>query len=460
MDHLPLFARLHGQPCLVVGGGNVAARKARALLRAGGKVALRAPRFTAAVRSLATEPGVELKPGHFVAGDVVGFTLVIAATDDDEVNRSVAQAARAQHKLCNVVDDGDASSFIMPAIVDRSPLLIAIASGGHAPVLARRIKTVLERQLPARLGDIARLLGRFRGAARERFPDLKRRRYFWERLLDSNALAAVANGTGGDDDGDAIVAKALENPEAAPEGIAYLVGAGPGDPELLTLKAQRLLADADVVLYDRLVNPALLDHARRDAEFVDVGKRAAGPTTPQTAINALLVKHVSAGKRVVRLKGGDPFIFGRGGEELRALEDAGLPVKVVPGITAAQGCAAAVGLPLTERGVATAVTLATAHGAADAAPELDWDALCAPQQTVVFYMGVGTLPAIRRNLLQRLPATTAIVIVERGTTPEQRVHRTDLAGLDALIRKKTVAAPALVFVSTATGSPAGKANVA
>jgi uroporphyrin-III C-methyltransferase/precorrin-2 dehydrogenase/sirohydrochlorin ferrochelatase len=457
MDYLPLFARLDDQPCLVVGGGGVAARKAHALLRAGGRVTLRAAVFGDAVRTMARDPRVELRVGRFVPDEVAAFTLVVAATDEAEVNRQVARAAQTFHTLCNVVDDGDASSFIMPAIVDRSPLVVAISSGGHSPVLVRRLKTKLERLLPARLGDVARLLGRFRDAAKQRFPDLKQRRHFWEQLLDSDQLAPVANGTV---EGDDIVVDALTLPQAPPKGIGYLVGAGPGDPELLTLKAQRLLADADIVLYDRLIDPALLDHARRDAEFIDVGKTPNGHSTSQTQINQLLVKHVTAGRRVVRLKGGDPFIFGRGGEELEALEDAGLAVQVVPGITAAQGCAASIGLPLTRRGAAQAVTLVTAHGADNEVAQLDWDALCAQGQTLVFYMGVGRLPSIRLNLLRRLPAITPVAIVERGTTPEERVHRTDLASMDTLIENKSVNAPALIFVGTTPGLSAVKANVA
>lgn len=460
MDYMPLFARLDGQPCLIVGGGSVAARKARALQRAGGKVLLRAKKFNAEVHAMAEQGLVELNLGPFVARDADGFVLIIAATNDKQVNAEVAAAARQRHTLCNVVDDGDASTCIMPAIVDRSPVQIAISTGGQSPVLARRLKARLETLLPARLGELANLLGQFRDAARKRFPEIQTRRRFWQDLLDSAGAKAVADGSVKGKQAEQLVANALQQTRADAAGIAYLVGAGPGNPELLTVKAQRLLADADVVLFDRLVDPAILDRARRDAVFIDVGKTAGGQQTPQSRINELLITHVQAGSRVVRLKGGDPFIFGRGGEELTALRDAGLHAEVVPGITAAQGCAAAIGLPLTLRGGAQGVTLVTAHGADDCVPELDWDALCANGHTLVFYMGVARLTDIRRNLLTRLSPTTPVHIVEAGTTIREKVHHTVLAKLDRKIGDNTINAPAVVFVGTNDGPSAVQSNVA
>jgi uroporphyrin-III C-methyltransferase/precorrin-2 dehydrogenase/sirohydrochlorin ferrochelatase len=461
MDYMPLFARLDSQPCLVVGGGSVAARKARALHRAGGRVTLRAKNFGPEVHTMAEQGLVELNLGAFVAADADDFILIIAATSDKQVNAAVAAAAHQRRTLCNVVDDGDASTCIMPAIIDRSPVQIAISTGGQSPVLARRLKARLETLLPARLGALASLLGKFRDEARKRFPEIRTRRRFWQDLLDTDAAAAIADGAVRGAEAEQLVAKAMgKTTPASKAGKAFLVGAGPGNPDLLTVKAQRLLADADVVLFDRLVDPVILDRARRDAEFIDVGKAPGGTLTPQSRINELLITHVQAGARVVRLKGGDPFIFGRGGEELAALRAAGLSVEVVPGITAAQGCAAGIGLPLTLRGGAQGVTLVTAHGADGDVPKLDWDALCANGHTLVFYMGVARLADIRRNLLARLPPTTPVHIVEEGTTVREKVHHTVLAKLDRKIGDNTINAPAVVFVGTYNGPSAVQSNVA
>lgn len=448
MDYLPVFARLTGQPCLVIGGGAVAARKASLLYQAAAKVTVRAPVFCDRILRLAQAGDVQLEYGQFSSTDNDDYLLVIAATDAAAINHRVAAWANRHRILCNVVDDADASSFIMPAVVDRSPVQIAISTGGHSPVLARRLKAQLERLLPARLGDVAQLLGKFRSAAKKRFANIGERRRFWEHLLDADVLTAAVDRDATGSEAAVIIGDALAAAVQPRAGIGYLIGAGPGDPDLMTVRAQRLLADVDVVLYDRLVGRAVLDRARRDADFVDVGKAPGGKAMAQHRINELLVSHVAAGKRVARLKGGDPFIFGRGGEELAALRDAGLAVQVVPGISAAQGCAASIGLPLTQRGVHQALTLVTAHSAEGESPRINWDALCASDQMLVFYMGVARLRDIRRNLLLRLAPTTPVTVVEKGTTPEQRVHRTVLAALDEKMGDAVVQAPALVFVGT------------
>ena len=457
MDTLPLFAHLRDQPCLVVGGGAVAARKARALLRAGALVTVRSPILGDDIKTLAANRELSVEAAPFNRDIVEGYVLVIAATDDTKINRQVASAARARATLCNVVDDGANSSVIMPAIVDRSPVQIAISTGGHSPVLARRLKAQIEALVPARLGALAAKLGSWRWRVKQAFPDNTARRQFWEQLLDSDLLAPILDGS---DTGDTILNEAIKDETNGKRGMAYLIGAGPGDPELLTLKGRRILADADVILYDRLVGDAVLDYARRDAEFIAVGKTPGSKSTSQERINALLIDRVRAGKKVVRLKGGDPFVFGRGGEELAALRGAELPCVVVPGITAAQGCAASIGLPLTHRGIAQGVTLVTAQGAGGRAPTLDWDALSTSPGTLVFYMGVSQAGEIRRELLRRLPPTTPIAVVEKGTTPQERSYTGTLTTLDAIMSDNQIKAPALLFVRTTADAWAVETHVA
>ncbi len=384
MDYLPLFTRIKDTPCLVVGGGEVAARKATALLRAGARVTVCAPTTSAGVAALAAAGAVEYRPGIFAPAQLRGMRLVIAATDDPATNRAVAAAADTANVFCNVVDDRELSSAILPAIIDRSPVIVAVSTGGTAPVLATRLRGQLEAALAPRLGALAELMGRWRAPVRDRLPTVPERRHFWLRVLDGRIGEQVLAG----DTGDAALQAALDGTQAD-TGIGLITGAGPGDPELLTLAAIRALNTADVILYDNLVAPAILDLARRDAEFIAVGKTAGQPSVSQADINAQLVALVGAGKRVCRIKGGDPFIFGRGGEEIEALEAAGLPWRVIPGITAAAGCAAAAGIPLTHRDVARTLSLTTAQ--TRDASEPDWPALAGAQQTAVFYMAVARL---------------------------------------------------------------------
>ena len=443
MDYFPIFLDLKGRRALIVGGGEAAARKLRLLRKAGAEITLVAVQPCAEI----AESGARLVRRGFVAGDVKGQTIVFAASEDEALDDRVAEAAAAAGVPFNVLDRADASSFILPAIVERDPVLIAISSGGAAPVLARRLREAIERLLPARLGSLARFADSFRGAIKGLLPDTASRRRFWERFFDSAIAEAIL---AGDDSKAREGMLTLVNRKAANDsvgsGIVHLVGAGPGSPDLLTLRALQVMQRADVVVYDRLVGPQILDQARRDAERYYVGKAAGHHSLPQEEINALLARLAGEGKRVVRLKGGDPFIFGRGGEELNYLRKRNIAVEVVPGITAALGCAASVGLSLTHRDHAQALTLVTAEGR-DGEPAIDWAALAGPNQTLAIYMGVGAAGRIARRLIASgLSAATPVAVVENGTLPDQRGVVGRLSGLRALIRESGITGPAIIFV--------------
>lgn len=445
MHQFPLFARITGEPCLVVGGGVVALRKVRALRAAGARVTVNAPVISAELHQLASTGAVTLEQREFDPALIDRHLLVIAATSRREINHQVAAAARAAFRLCNIVDDGAASSYISPAVVDRSPLLIAVSSGGSAPVLARRLRQQLETLLPARLGALASWAQGWRERVQARLPDIDRRRRFWEDTLAGLAASHVLAGR--EDAADELAAAGLQGAATqAQAGEAWLVGAGPGDPELLTLAGLRLLQEAEVILHDRLVSPEILALARRDAEFIDVGKTGGGPSASQQDINRTLVELVRAGKRVCRLKGGDPYIFGRGGEEALALADAGLPFRVVPGITAASGCAAYAGIPLTHRKVADGVSFVTAR-LSPGSGDPDWQRLAGLDHTLVVYMPVQRLPDITDALIRHgRAAHTPAALVEHGTTARQRRVSGTLADIAARAITEQVGSPALLLI--------------
>jgi len=457
MHYLPMFLDLRGRRVLLVGGGEVAARKLELLLRAGAAVRVVAPRIDARVAALARTAGAELVERRFESVDLDGTWLAVAATDEPGTNAAVAAAGAARRVFVNVVDDLERSSALMPAIVDRSPVIVAVGTGGASPTLARRVRTLVEAALPERLGALADLSARWRSRVRAALPDTAARRRFWEQVLDGEIGRRVAAGEAGDEALGAALGRLRDADPATPPrgggGEVWLIGAGPGDPELLTLRALQLLGRADVVLYDRLVPAAIVERARRDAERVFVGKESGQHRTTQDRINALLLEYARRGLKVARLKGGDPFVFGRGGEEIAMLAAAGLPVTVVPGITAALGAAAATGLSLTQRGVAQALCLVTVMGAA--AEALDWRALAAPHQTVVFYMGVAELPRIAARLIaQGAPPDRAALIVERATLPDQRTICGTLSDIASRAAAAGVAAPALLIVGAAAHPPA------
>jgi uroporphyrin-III C-methyltransferase / precorrin-2 dehydrogenase / sirohydrochlorin ferrochelatase len=444
MDYLPIFIQLRGELAVVVGGGQVASRKVELLLKAGARVTVVAPELTEELDTLATRGELRHVGAEFVPGHLTGAGLVIAATDSREVNAAVSCAARKARIPVNVVDDPELSTFIFPAIVDRSPVIVAVGTSGHSPVLARRVRAQIESLLPARLGALARFVGDRRKEVQQALPPAKRRP-FWERIVTGLVGSSVL--AGNETDANEAFQRELSASNASGRlGEVYLIGAGPGDPDLLTLRAVQLLQQADVVLYDRLVSDAVLDRARRDAERVFVGKETGGNHhQTQDEIHRLLVQYARRGLRVARLKGGDPFIFGRGGEEAEALEANGIPYVVVPGITAALAAAASAGIPLTHRRLASSVTLAAGHALDD--DTLDWRTLARPHHTVVFYMGVAQIPRIVEKLLKAgADADHPAAIVERASLAEQRVLRGTLGSLVQIAQDAQVSAPALLII--------------
>lgn len=439
----PLTLRLAGARVLVVGGGEVAARKIRLLRAAGPRLEVVARELNAELTALRDQGGIHHLGAEFDPDQLPACRLVIAATDDPVLNRRVAAAADAAGVLVNVVDDPEPSSFITPAIVDRAPISIAIATGGAAPVLARRLRERIETLLPSGYGRIARFMEQQR--ARVKALPLLQRRALWERFLDGAGPERLL--TGQKEVAEILFSELLAAAPGVLTGEVYLVGAGPGDPDLLTFRALRLMQQADVVLHDRLVAPAILDLVRRDAERIFVGKRRNQHTVPQDEINAELVRLARQGKRVLRLKGGDPFIFGRGGEEIAELAAHGIPFQVVPGVTAAAGCAAYAGIPLTHRDYAQACIFVTGHARADGELRLHWDQLARPGQTVVFYMGVTTLPRICAELIAHgLPVDWPAALVEDGTQPSQRVLTGSLADLPAKVAAQSPSGASLLIV--------------
>ncbi|MFM2290020.1 MAG: hypothetical protein RL684_3163 [Pseudomonadota bacterium] len=451
MDYLPLFLDLRARTVLLVGGGDVAARKAGLLLEAGARLRVVAPLLGDELATMLARHGGEHLAMEFAPAHIAGCALAIAATDDAAVNLAVAAAGRAANVWVNAVDDPAASSCLMPAIIDRSPIVIAVGSGGASPTLVRRLRAQIEALLPQRLGELAQRAGAWRAAVRAALPDVDRRRRFWDAFFEGELASQLLAGVVGAVEAEAQFQDALAGDAAAtPRGIVWLIGAGPGDPDLLTLRAQQLLQQCDVVLYDRLVPEAVLARVRRDALRVSVGKQPGHHRTTQARINELLVEYARRGLRVARLKGGDPLVFGRGGEELAAVLAAGLPVIVVPGISAAQGAAAESGVPLTHRGRSQAVVFVTAMG--EAAAALDWRTLAAPLQTAVFYMGVAQLPAIVERLRAHdAPATRPAAVIERATQPGQRLVSGTLADIAVRAAAAAIGAPALLVVGDVAG---------
>jgi uroporphyrin-III C-methyltransferase/precorrin-2 dehydrogenase/sirohydrochlorin ferrochelatase len=462
MDYLPVFLKLADQPVLVVGGGVVALRKVELLIKARARVRLVAPRLTDELSLYRDAARIEHVPADFTARDFDGVVFAIAATDRAEVNAAVAAEGARRGVFVNVVDAADLSSCLMPSIIDRSPLIVAVGTSGQAPSLARRVRAQIEALLPERLGELARFAGRRRERVQRALPELPQRRQFYDRLFAGPIATQLLAGHAAEAEGLLEAELAAAERGAAPgvsaRGEVYLIGAGPGDPDLLTLRALQLLQQADVVLYDRLVSAAVLERVRRDALRIAVGKESGRHRVTQERIHALLLEHAGRGLRVARLKGGDPFIFGRGGEELDVLLAAGIPVVVVPGITAALGAAAAAALPLTRRGVAPSVTFVTVMG--ESSETLDWRSLAAPLQTVVFYMGVARLPRIIEALRSHgAPPERPATIIERATLPGQRLIGGRLDDIGARAQAADVQAPALLIVGEAATSAAGERSL-
>lgn len=444
MDFLPLFHNLKGRTVLVVGGGEIALRKARLLSEAGAALRVVAPEIEAQLNELVIMGGGQALARGYQTGDLSGCVLAIAATDDEPLNARVSEDARALGMPVNVVDSPDLCTVIFPAIVDRSPLMIAVSSGGDAPVLARLMRARIETWVPSVYGELAGLAKKFRAQVKARFADVQQRRVFWEEVFQGDVAERALAGQ--QEEAERLLVEKLSGAQPKSLGEVYLVGAGPGDPDLLTFRALRLMQQADVVLYDRLVAPAILDLCRRDADRIYVGKQRAAHAVPQDQINQLLVTLAKEGKRVLRLKGGDPFIFGRGGEEIEELAAHDVPFQVVPGITAASGCAAYAGIPLTHRDHAQSVRFVTGH-LKDGSCDLAWSELVAPSQTLVFYMGLVGLPVICEQLIAHgRAADTPAALVQQGTTVNQRVFTGTLANLAERVASEQVQAPTLVIV--------------
>jgi uroporphyrin-III C-methyltransferase/precorrin-2 dehydrogenase/sirohydrochlorin ferrochelatase len=461
MSHIPLpiFLPLAGRKLVIVGGGDLALRKLRLALKTGADIHLFATELHEDIGALAKAGTITWIDREFRAGDLEGASAVFAATGDEETEKSVARAARQAGVPVNAVDRPEISSFTMGSIIDRAPVVIGISTDGAAPVLARRIKTMVERAIPERLGDVAAFARRFRDTVSRLVPTERARRAFWERFFDGPVAELVLAGREPEARA-AMIAEINGDRPAAAFGKVMLVGAGPGDPELLTIKAGRALQEADVILFDRLVPEAVLEHARRDADRISVGKMPGGPSVPQEETNALMAQLAAEGKTVVRLKAGDPFVFGRGGEEQAYLEERGITVEIVPGITAAIGCAAEVGLPLTHRDHTQTVTFVTAHGR-DGDPGIDWQALAALKGTLAVYMGVRQAPATERNLLAAgLDGATPVAIAQNGTQPGRRLVRGRLDNLAGLVRDYAITGPAIIYIgeTAALGIPGEEAD--
>ena len=456
MDSLPIFMKIKGARCVVVGGGEVALRKVTMLLKADAAVEIVSPTLCEALADLVQSGVIHHLQTTFDQSHLNGATLVIAATDDEVINAQISEAAKASNIPVNVVDAPALCTFTMPSIVDRSPVVIAISSNGAAPVLARLIRAKIETMVPASYGRLAKLAGAFREAVKAKFATTQARRIFWEQTFQGPIAELVFSGQ--EEAAKQALENALEASETAqPTGEVYLVGGGPGDPDLLTFRALRLMQQCDVCVYDKLVSKEVMELVRRDAELMYVGKARDQHTLPQDEINQLLVRLAKQGKRVLRLKGGDPFIFGRGGEEIETLMENDVPFQVVPGITAANGVSTYAGIPLTHRDYAQSCLFTTGHlkpkdvenkdGQNEHTVALDWPALVRPNQTVVIYMGLVGLDQICAQLIKHgLDASTPAAVVQQGTTPKQRVVVGDLSNLAAKVAAAELKPPCLIII--------------
>jgi len=445
MELLPIFLNIKNRRCVIVGGGEVAYRKASLLAKAGASLCIVAEQVSDELQALCEEHGGIIHHQAFEASILQNAVLIVAATNDLNINQQVSAFAKENSIPVNVVDQPDLCTFIMPSIVDRSPVLIAISSGATSPVLTRKLKELNETMIPARIDRLATLLGSYRTRVKQQINDFSQRIRFWEDLLDSEVPELVYSGQ--DEAADKLIQQRLESSKThTASGEVYLVGAGPGDPDLLTLRALRLMHKADVVLYDRLVSEEIMSKLRPDAEKIHVGKAKSDHTVPQESINQMLVRLAREGKKVLRLKGGDPFIFGRGGEELETLAASNIPFQVVPGITAASGCASYAGIPLTHRDYSQSVRFVTGH-TKEGAVQLDWEMLVRGQQTLVFYMGLSGLKIICDKLVRHgMTPSTPIALIQQGTTRTQNVLVGDLSTMPGLVESNEIKAPTIIIV--------------
>jgi uroporphyrin-III C-methyltransferase/precorrin-2 dehydrogenase/sirohydrochlorin ferrochelatase len=445
MQALPIFFNIQNRPCVVIGGGDVATRKVSMLLKASAAITLYSPEICHELQAMVDDGKIVYVNTHFLPGQLLGACMVIAATDDEDVNIAVSEAAKVQNIPVNVVDAPHLCTFTMGSIIDRSPVVIAISSEGNAPVLARYIRAKIETMLPATYGRIADIAGEFREAVKTKFKSTQARRIFWEGVLQGSFVERVLSGQ--EQAAREQLAELINDADATKnQGEVFLVGGGPGDPDLLTFRALRLMQQCDVCVYDKLVSPEVMELVRRDAELIYVGKSRDQHTMPQEEINELLAKLALQGKRVLRLKGGDPFIFGRGGEEIETLMAHGVPFQVVPGITAANGVSSYAGIPLTHRDYAQACLFITGH-LKDGNLDLDWVAMSRPRQTVVIYMGLVGLAEICEKLIAHgISANMPVAVVQQGTTQRQRVVTATLADLAEKVEAASMKPPCLTII--------------
>ena len=444
MKFLPIFLDLADKKCVVVGGGEVAQRKAKLLLRASAKVSIISVEFTQSLREL-SDNHCTLIEQAFTPNHLAGAALIVAATDSATTNKEVAKIATELNIPVNVVDMPELCSCIMPALIDRSPVVIAVSTGGNSPVLTRKIKELVEVALPNNVGLLSQLMGSWRNKVKKRYTSFGSRLNFWEQILESEVPDLVFKNRY--EEAEKRIGEYLEkNNVTRGQGEVYLVGAGPGDPDLLTLRALRLMYQADIVLYDRLVSKEILEKVRPDSELISVGKSGTSHTVEQGKINDMLISFSKEGKKVLRLKGGDPFIFGRGGEEIEELAKEGIPFQIVPGITAASGCGSYAGIPLTHRDCAQSVRFLAGH-MKDGKLKLDWKNLVSSQQTLVFYMGLLSINTICEKLIKHgMDSSTPIAAIEHGTTRNQRVIVSKLREISSVLDKGDFESPTLLII--------------
>lgn len=448
MEYFPLFIDLKNQNCLVVGAGEIATRKIELLAKAGAKITIIAPTISQSTQRLTSlYPNLTIIKRIFICTDINQQRLIISATNQTDVNILVAATAKKHNIPVNVVDNPALCSFIVPAIIDRSPIIAAVSSGGTSPVLARLLRTKLESLIPPAFGRIAQLAEKYRSLAKEHIYPPAQRRIFWENTLQGSIAELFYAGK--EAAAEIKLKEAILNPdEQSTTGEVYLIGAGPGDPDLLTFRALRLMQQADVIVYDRLVSDDIMELVRRDAEKIYVGKQRSDHSLDQESINELLARLAKSGKRVVRLKGGDPFIFGRGGEEIETLVQENIDFQIVPGITAASGCATYAGIPLTHRDHAQSCTFVTGH-LKDNTVNLNWQQLVAPKQTIVIYMGLVGLATICQSMIQHgAPESLPIALIQQGTTQTQRVITGTLKTLPEKLKGEHIYPPTLFIIGT------------
>ena len=448
MKYFPFFMELSKQSVLLVGGGEVAERKIDLLLKANAAVTVVSPEFTNYIEELFVNKNLKpIKARYDIKHmESENFTFVIAATNDEQLNEKIASDANKKNILVNVVDKPKICDFIFPSILERGPITVAVSTGGSSPVLARMLRTKLETLIPGAYGRLAKIVSDNRIPVREKLKNSKSNRIFWEQMLNGKFVELVLSGQ--DEEAVKFLNTEIKNFDEAKkcEGEVYLVGAGPGDPDLLTFRALRLMQQADIALYDRLVHPSIIDLIRRDAQKIYVGKQRDNHTVRQEEINDLLVKYAKEGNRVLRLKGGDPFIFGRGGEEIDSLVDNNISFQVVPGITSASGCSAYSGIPLTHRDHAQSCIFVTGH-LKEGKLELNWEKLIQPNQTIVFYMGLVSIDIICTQLVNHgLDSSTPCALVQQGTTPNQKVFISTVDKMNKLVQQKKPKAPTIFII--------------